>query len=101
MTDFVRVAAAGDIPKGEGRAFEVNGRNVAVFNSGGTFYAIENECKHQGGPLAEGELDGTTVTCPWHAWMYDVGSGECEEEPDCHVETFEVKLEGEDVLVKA
>jgi nitrite reductase/ring-hydroxylating ferredoxin subunit len=75
MPNYVRVASTADIPEGEGRAFDVNGKTVAVFNSGGTFYAIDNECKHQGGPLAEGELDGTVVTCPLHAWTYDVTSG--------------------------
>ena len=77
MTDgrlCVRVASTGDVPDGEGRVFEVNGRQVAVFNSRGTFYAIDNTCEHQGGPLAEGELDGNVVTCPWHGWTYDITS---------------------------
>lgn len=99
MADFVRVASAKDIPKGEGRMFEVGDRQIAVFNCKGTFYAIDNLCEHQGGPLAEGELEGTSVTCPWHGWVYDVTSGASEDDPDTCVARFEVKLEGDDLLV--
>ena len=99
MSDFVRVASKKDIPKGEGRMFEVEGRQVAVFNAGGTFYAIDNTCEHQGGPLAEGELDATIVTCPWHGWTYDVTTGQSPDDPDTCVSRFEVKVDGDDVLV--
>lgn len=99
MANFVRVASTTDIPNGEGRAFEVNGKQVAVFNCRGTFYAISNVCRHQGGPLAEGDLEGTVVTCPWHGWTYDVTSGESPEDPDTRVEKYEIKVEGGDILV--
>ncbi|HVN84221.1 MAG TPA: Rieske 2Fe-2S domain-containing protein [Candidatus Binatia bacterium] len=99
MAEFVRVAAAGDIPKGEGRTFELNGKKIAVFNCGGAYYAIDDACKHQGGPLGEGELDGTVVTCPWHGWTYDVTSGESPDDPGCSVERYEVKVDGDAVLV--
>ena len=100
MSEFVRIASKGDIPNGQGRAFDVNGKLVAVFNCNGTFYAIDNECKHQGGPLGEGELDGTVVTCPLHAWTYDVTTGESPDDPECKVDRFEVKVEGDDLLVR-
>lgn len=100
MSDFVRVASTQDIPRGEGRAFDLGGKQVAVFNCDGQFYAIDNECKHQGGPLGEGELDGCTVVCPWHGWTYDVTTGHSPDDPDCAVASYEVKVEGEDVLVK-
>jgi nitrite reductase/ring-hydroxylating ferredoxin subunit len=75
MADFVRVAGKSEIPAGQGRMFDIGGRQVAVFNVAGKFHAIDNVCEHQGGPLAEGELDGCVVTCPWHGWTYDVSSG--------------------------
>lgn len=100
MSDFVRVASTLEVGPGTGMAVEVGGRQLALFNVGGTFHVIENVCKHQGGPLAEGELDGTTVTCPWHGWAYDVSSGECLEDSECSVERFEVRLEGEEIWVK-
>ena len=99
MANFMRVAAKTDIPTGQGRTFEVGGKQIAVFNCKGKFYAIDNTCKHQGGPLGEGELEGTTVTCPWHGWTYDVTTGVSPDDPDCAVDRYEVKLEGTDVMV--
>jgi nitrite reductase (NADH) small subunit len=99
MAQLVRVARTSEIPVGQGRMFEVGGRQVAVFNLDGQFYAIDNVCRHQGGPLAEGELDGCVVTCPWHGWTYDVTSGQSPDDPDTHVQQFEVKIEGGDILV--
>jgi nitrite reductase (NADH) small subunit len=99
MANFVRVAATGEIPAGQGKAIEVDGKQIALFNVDGTLYAIDNTCKHRGGPLGEGELDGTNVICPWHGWTYNVTNGECLDEPDCHVETYDVRVEGNDVLV--
>ena len=69
------VASTAEIPPGQAKAFVVGTREVAVFNVDGRFYAIENTCPHQGGPLAEGWIDGTIVTCPWHAWCFDVTDG--------------------------
>jgi nitrite reductase/ring-hydroxylating ferredoxin subunit len=99
MADFVRVAGKSEIPAGQGRMFDVGGRQVAVFNVAGKFHAIDNVCEHQGGPLAEGELDGCVVTCPWHGWTYDVSSGISPDDPDTKVQHFEVKVEGDSILV--
>lgn len=99
MSEFVRVANTSDIPSGQGRMYEVNGRQVAVFNVAGLFHAIDNVCLHQGGPLAEGELDGCIVTCPWHGWTYDVGTGQSPDDPDTRVRRYDLKLDGGDILV--
>jgi nitrite reductase (NADH) small subunit len=99
MANFVRVASTADIPKGEGRTFEVGGKRVAVFNCDGAYYAIDDTCKHQGGPLGEGELDGTTVTCPWHGWTYDVTTGVSPDDESCAVDRYEVQVDGDSVMV--
>ncbi len=99
MPEFVRVASVSEIPAGEGKVVELNGEEVAVFNVDGAFHAIHNLCKHQGGPLGEGELDGCIVTCPWHDWTYDVTSGVSPEDPDCTVDRYEVKVAGDDILI--
>ena len=99
MAEFVRVASTSDIPTGQGRMFDVQGRQVAIFNVGGRFHAIDNVCEHQGGPLAEGEVDGCIVTCPWHGWTYDVASGVSPDDPDTRVRHFDLKIEGSDVFV--
>jgi nitrite reductase/ring-hydroxylating ferredoxin subunit len=100
MPQFVKVAAAKDVAPGQGKVVEAGGREIALFNVGGTFHAIDNTCKHRGGSLGEGELDGTVVTCPLHAWTYDVTSGECFDDPACGIQTFPVKIEGDDVLIE-
>lgn len=99
MATFVRAAAAAEIPKGQGKTVEVDGKQIALFNVRGTFYAVANECKHQGGPLGEGELDGCVVTCPWHGWTYDVTTGVSPDDADTAVDRYAVKVEGDDVWV--
>jgi nitrite reductase (NADH) small subunit len=100
VADFVKVASRSEIPDGSAKLIEAGGRKIAIFNAGGTFYAIGAECKHRGGPLAEGELVGTTVTCPWHGWEYDITTGASLDDPNVSVGCFPVKLEGENVLVE-
>jgi len=99
MAEFVRVTGAADVAPGSGVVAEVQGQSVAVFNVDGTYYAIDNTCVHRGGPLGEGELEGDTVTCPWHGWQYDVTTGEKVANPEIRVEKFEVRGEGDDILV--
>ncbi|MFN8543972.1 MAG: Rieske 2Fe-2S domain-containing protein [Candidatus Binatia bacterium] len=98
MADFVKVATVSDVAPGSGKVVNVNGKDVALFNAAGRFFAIDNECPHRGGPLGEGELDGTTVTCPWHNWQFDLASGESLTD-DTKVACFQVKLDGDAVLV--
>ncbi len=99
MAVLTKVAKKSEIPPGTGKAIEVGGKTIAVFNCEGTFYAVDNTCKHRGGPLGEGSLAGTTVTCPWHGWEYDVTSGECATDSSITVQKFDVKVEGDDLLV--
>ena len=99
MADFTRVASASEIPAGTGKVVQAGGKTLAVFNCDGTFYATENACKHRGGPLGEGSLSGTTVTCPWHGWEYDVTTGACQMDDAIKVQKFDVKVQGDDILV--
>ena len=61
MTDFVKVATVSDVPVGQGKCVQVDGREIALFNLDGKFYAIDNVCPHRGGPLSEGTLEGAEV----------------------------------------
>jgi nitrite reductase/ring-hydroxylating ferredoxin subunit len=99
MSKLVRVAARSDIPPGHAKSFIVGLYEIAVFNIDGVFYAIDGTCPHQGGPLVEGWIDGTTVTCPWHAWCFDVRSGKMTLGEWSAVDRFAVRVEGDDVLV--
>ena len=99
MAQFTKVATKADIPSGSGKVVEAGGKTIAVFNCDGTYYAVDNTCKHRGGPLGEGSLSGKTVTCPWHGWEYDVTSGECTMDASIKVQKFDVKVEGVDLLI--
>ena len=99
MAEFTKVAKTSEIPAGTGKVVETGGKTIAVFNADGSFHAMENTCKHRGGPLGEGSLAGKTVTCPWHGWEYDVTSGACQTDPSITVQKFDVKVDGEDILV--
>ena len=99
MATLTKVATVGDIPTGTGKVVEAGGKTLAVFNCDGAFYAIDNTCAHRGGPLGEGTLSGTAVTCPWHGWEYDVTSGACTMDGSITLAQYDVKVEGQDVLV--
>ncbi len=96
---FVQAAKKSDIPEGGAITVELEGKAIALFNVTGKFYAIDNTCVHRGGPLAEGSIEGTEVTCPWHGWTYDVTSGQCTLNPQAKVASYAVKEEGENILV--
>jgi len=99
MAVLTKVAKKSDIPVGSGKVVEAGGKMIAVFNCEGTFYAMDNTCKHRGGPLGDGSLSGMVVTCPWHGWEYDVTTGECATDRSIKVQKFDVTVEGDDILV--
>jgi nitrite reductase (NADH) small subunit/3-phenylpropionate/trans-cinnamate dioxygenase ferredoxin subunit len=99
MPSYIKVATVSQIAPGTGMVANVNDKEVAVFNVDGTFYAIDNICKHRGGPLGEGELEGDTVTCPWHAWQYNVKNGNCLTKEGIKMDTYEVQVEGDEVKI--
>jgi len=101
MPDFVRVASTDDIPAGQATMVEVNGKEIALFNVGGSFHAIDNTCTHVGGPLCEGELTGTEVTCPWHGGVFNVTTGEVLGPPPGRaVNRYNVRIDGPDIEVE-
>jgi nitrite reductase (NADH) small subunit len=94
-----RVAEAGDLADGQGRVVDVAGRTLAIFNVGGTFYAIDNVCPHRGGPLGEGDVEGAIVVCPWHGWRWDVTTGANANNPAVRVACYPVTVEQGAVFV--
>jgi len=99
MLRFVAVAKTFDVPSGTGAVVHVEGKAVALFNLDGSFYAIDNTCLHRGGPVGEGDLEGTIVTCPWHGFQYDVTTGRNLLDPDVGLDAYTVRVEGEDVQI--
>lgn len=100
MSSWHDVCSLAELPEGTGREVVVNGRILALFHVGTEVYAIDGMCSHQGGPLAEGKLAGSVVTCPWHGWQYDVRSGRQQITPSICQSTFPVRIEGDRILVE-
>ena len=100
MSEFVRALAASEVAPGQCVEVSVAGKPVALYNVGGTFYATSNTCIHRGGPLGQGLLEGHAVMCPWHAWTWDVRSGENTANPELKIPTYPVKVEDGQVLVQ-
>ena len=75
MTGFVRIGAAADVPLFEGRTVRVGGHRVAVFRTADGFHALAAACPHSGGPLADGLVADSCVTCPLHGWSFDLRDG--------------------------
>jgi len=96
---FVRVAALSDVPPGTSRAFEVAGREIALVNVGGRIFACSNICPHQGGPMADGILDGTCLVCPWHGWSFDLATGTSPVNPKLRIEVYAAKVENDEIFV--
>jgi nitrite reductase/ring-hydroxylating ferredoxin subunit len=99
MAEFIRVAKEIDVPAGSAKEVGLNGRVVAIFNLGGKIHAMEGICPHAGGPLAEGTVEGTVVTCPWHGWQFDLANGQNVYNSKCVQHCFEVKIEGGEILL--
>lgn len=102
MSEFIKVTTKSEIPQSSIKEFEVNKVMVAIANLNGEFFAIENTCTHDGGPLGEGEVvDGCCVECPRHGAKFDLKTGGVMSLPaTMPVASYEVKVEGEDIFVK-
>ena len=102
MNEFQTVAKVGDIPAGEGRAFPVDGTVVAIFNVGGEYTAINDVCPHMGASLAEGYVEGVSVTCPWHAWRFSVKDGAWLDNPRSKIANacYAVRVVGDEIQVQ-
>ena len=92
-TSRLRVGAPADFAPGEGRTVDAGGRTFAIFNVDGRYFALDNACPHRGGPLGEGDVDGTTVGCPWHGWRWHVTTGANVNNPAVKVACFPVRVE--------
>lgn len=97
---FQRVGSVTDLRGGSPVSAVVDGKDVAVFAVNDQFIATAGICPHADGPLHEGEVDGRLLTCPWHGWQFDLDTGVCEEDPCLTLARYEVRIEGDDILVR-
>ena len=118
----IAVARVSEIPPGQRKiVVPFRGRaGIGIFNVRGRFYALRNICPHKRGPLCTGEVAGASSThappsltdgyvgyeregeiirCPWHAWQFDIATGECLVDPSARVKTYPVIVDGEDIII--
>jgi nitrite reductase (NADH) small subunit len=100
MAEFHTVARVGDIPAGEGRAYFVDGKMVAVFFIDGEYFSINDTCIHMGASLVTGYVEDGAVTCPWHAWRFCVKTGTWLDNPKLKTNAYPVRIEGDEIQVQ-
>lgn len=98
--NFIEIAHASELPVGRSKAYEVNGRVIALYHTSEGFFATDNTCPHRGGPLAEGDLIGNEINCPWHLWGFDVATGLCAGNSDIRVMAHEVRVDDDRIMVR-
>ena len=97
--DFVPVCKVSEIVEDRAKIFTLSGERVAIFKYDGKLSAVNNVCRHQGGPLGEGKVIDGCITCPWHGYQYLPGNGQSPPPFTEKVETYQLKLEGDQVLL--
>ena len=101
MGRWVRAVAAADIPPGTAKTVELEGRTLALFHDPERgFYATDDTCPHQGASLGEGTYHEGRVICPWHGWVFDVGTGECLRVPVVCLACYATRRAGDDVEIE-
>jgi len=102
MTDFIDIAALEDIPPQGARVVKTPQGCVAVFRTADDqVFALEDRCPHKGGPLSEGIVHGSQVTCPLHGWVFDMATGLAQGADEGVVRRFGARVEGGRVLLDA
>lgn len=97
---YVRVGKVSEVPPGGAEVFDVEDRRIAVYRLADGLYAIDDLCTHDGGPLAQGDVDGDQVICPRHGARFSIKTGAALTFPAITpVDTYPVRVEGEDLLV--
>ncbi len=96
---FVTVARVEDIPPGTVARVRAGEEEVALANAGDEFFATQGACLHLEGPLGDGELDNSFLTCPWHGWRYDVRTGLNDFDHAIKLRTYEVRVEDGEIQV--
>ena len=101
MSQFIRVCKLADVPDPGKEVFEVDERFVVMFHLEGKWYALDDCCTHDGGPLGEGRIEGHQIICPRHGARFDIETGAAMSMPAVMATpSHEVKVEGGDVFVR-
>ena len=101
MSEFVFAAKVSDVPNPGRKLVIVDDHLVALFQVDGSFYALDDVCTHDGGPLADGELCGFEIACPRHGARFDIRDGRALTMPATKAtNAHEVRVDGDRVLVR-
>jgi 3-phenylpropionate/trans-cinnamate dioxygenase ferredoxin component len=101
MGVFIKAAKTNELSDNNAMLVEAEGKSIALFHSGGAYYALDNECTHVGGPLCEGMISGDEVICPWHGAQFDLKTGQVKGGPArADVHAYPVRVQGEDVEIE-
>lgn len=96
----VKVGALKSLADGGCQTVEANGQSIVLYRVADRVYATANACPHRGGPLGEGSLAGTVVTCPWHGWEFDVATGCMPNMTTPKLKTYPVRVENGDIFIE-
>lgn len=98
--DMIKLAEKSQIPPGKSIiVMSPKGKEIALFNIEGEIYALDNSCPHQGGPLGEGDIEDSCVTCPWHGWQFDVKTGNCINMPGEDAEKITITVQNDGIYL--
>jgi len=95
-----RIGLLAELTENEGKRFEIDGHRIAVFRRGSLVVAVGDSCPHLGASLSDGYLDGGTVICPWHGWVFDLNTGVSLFDEDARIPVFRVSVEGNEVFLE-
>jgi len=102
MAQFIKVATTDELGDQQVKLVEVEGQKIALFRVDGAFNALSDTCTHRGGPLSEGTVEGTEVTCPWHGAKFDIRTGAVLGPPAQQgVRSYPVRVTGADIEIEA
>ena len=100
MSNYTTVAETKEIPSGERKRVEINGRRISIFNINNAYYAINDTCPHKGtAPLIRGELDGLGIKCPNHGYRFDLETGKCNIDSVFNTKVYPIKVENNSILI--
>jgi nitrite reductase (NADH) small subunit/3-phenylpropionate/trans-cinnamate dioxygenase ferredoxin subunit len=89
-----------DLPSGLSRSVWAGGRRIALFNEDGRLHAVDESCPHMGADLSNGDLQDGTLTCAWHGWRFDIGSGDGLTRKWARLRTHRLFRDGEDLMLE-
>ena len=92
-------AKTSEIPNFGKKVITVSGQEILIINIKGSFFAVENECPHQGSPLGAAIVKEGFIACPRHGWRFSLADGTCSDHPEFRLKTYAVAVNGDDILV--